>query len=195
MLLMRIESKVLAAGLSAALVAGGYRDSEPQESLRVGTSQWVEVERTIAQPNVGECMMIRGAGLVLKGGNVVYKNKDAHGTECPDGTVVSITPRAAKEQNKSYDAFSARRKEVINQVSNMPISSSEITVQVDKDWVDLVNVSPIEELGYGDSCLATGEAQIIGQLTTGEEVMRIQNPDQLGTECPTGALYLAPADQ
>ena len=67
------------------------------------------------------------------------------------------------------------------------------------DWVDLVNPTPVdqvytnatEKIGYGDNCIADGEVQKIGQLTTGEAVMQVVNPDQLGTECPTGAIYLA----
>jgi hypothetical protein len=205
---MRIESKLMAVGLSAAaFVAGCGNNSNPENTLRVGQNEWVQVAEPITRHYVNadqelrigdECVIVRGSELILKNGGVVYENNDALGTECPDGAKIKLTPAQAKAQNASYQSFANRRDEVTSQVSEMSEPIGE-PVDGSGDWVDLVNPEPVEQvftnatvkIGYGDSCIADGEVQKIGQLTTGEAVMQVVNPDQLGTECPSGAIYLA----
>ncbi len=143
-------------------------------------------------------MIVRGSRLVLKGSGVVYKNKDALGTECPDGAEIDLSPAQVNAQNEAYQAFAQRRKEVTDQVGGMSDPVDE-PVKGSGDWVDLVNAKPVKQvytnktikLTYGDTCRVDGKVQEIGQLTTGETVLHVINPNQLGTECPTGAVYLA----
>ncbi len=191
-----------------ALLAGGCGESARSSTLHVGTDTWVAVEKPVTQHYVNgnrrlqagdQCVMERGAKLLLRGGKVVYKNENALGTECPNGAVVSITSQAAVEQDAIYKAYETRRQEVIEQVRAMP-EPTEDPVPANKGWVNLVNPSPIVqkftnatiEISYGDSCNVTGKIQKMGELTTGEAVMRVINPGQIGTQCPTGALYITP---
>lgn len=205
---MRNRGNVLAASLSMALLAGGCGESARSSSLRVGADTWVPVEKPVTQHYKNgnkrlqagdQCVMVRGAKLLLKGEQVVYKNKNALGTECPNGAVVSITSQAAVEQDAIYKAYETRRQDVTEQIRAMH-EPTEDPVPANKGWVDLVNPTPIVqefangtiEISYGDSCNVTGKIQKVGQLTTGEAVMRVVNPGQIGTQCPTGALYIAP---
>lgn len=198
----------MAVGLSAAaFVAGCGNNSNLENTLQVGQNEWVQVTEPITQHYVNaeqelragdECVIVRGSELVLKNGGVIYENDDALGTECPDGAKIDLSPAQAKAQNGSYQSFANRRDAVTNQVGELSEPAGE-PVQGSGDWVDLVNPESVEQvytnatnmIGYGDSCIADGEVQKIGHLTTGEAVMRVINPDQLGTECPTGAIYLA----
>jgi hypothetical protein len=179
---MKIESKFLVAGLStAAFAAGGCSSSNHETtSWHVGEDQWVGVEKSITQHYVNaderlrageECLMVRGAKLLFKDGKITYVHNDALGTECPNDAQVNISPTQAKSQDRKFQAFEARRDEVVGEVSRMDSPQGPL-VDIGKGWVDVVNsqsieqvyANGIEELAYGDSCLAVGKAQKIGHL-------------------------------
>lgn len=199
----------MAASLTAALLLTA--DRAHAEPLHVGQDRWVHVTKSIEQHYTNgtedlrpgdTCVISRGAELVLVGSGVVYKHKDALGTECPNGTEVDLSPSQVFAQNERYQAFSKRRAEVIKQIIKMPLSIGGPAKEANGKWVDIVNPKPIkqiysngeETLRYGDECVADGQAQEIGQLITGEAVMLLSNSRQIGTECPTDTLYLQTAN-
>lgn len=202
-----MESKLFATTLVvASIAAGNCSNAENQEKLHVGSNDWVSVVEPVEQKYSNseklmfageECAIDRGEELVLKNGKVKYENDNALGTECPDGSTVSVTPREAKAQDRSYQQFEARRESIADEIDDMNESDGK-PAHAENNSVDVVNSSGVnqqftndtEELQYGDSCIASGTATTIGQLSTGENVIRVENDDQLGTDCPTGVLYL-----
>ncbi|HWB38625.1 MAG TPA: hypothetical protein VG604_00075 [Candidatus Saccharimonadales bacterium] len=204
---MRNKNALLAAGLSAAVLAPAAGCSDSHETvLRVGQSRWVHVAEDASNKNYSfkageECVVVRGATLVLKGGGVVYEQKNSAGTECPNGAEIRMARAEAHQENRQYRRFVARREVIESQVAKMQPSADSTLVPAPHDWVRLVNAEPVPqhyrnddvELHYGSTCFASGQAEKIGELAGGEIVMSIVNPKAFGTTCPTGAEYLAHA--
>ncbi|HET7672901.1 MAG TPA: hypothetical protein VFK11_00100 [Candidatus Saccharimonadales bacterium] len=212
-----MRSKYLATGLAIATGIFGVgcgAEKGPEQTFKVGSGGWFKVEEDIPQhfsnPSTSilragqTCVIDRGAELVLKDGSIFYENDNALGTECPDGAELRMTKKQAQTQDKQYRAFATERRQVTSQVAKMHGGIGP-RKPAGRGWVEVVNPEPIrqrysgvagtpdhENLVYGDECALNGEVKPIGHLTTGQTVMRVIYPEQLGTSCPSGVLYLDP---
>lgn len=209
-----MRSKVLATGLAvAAGIFGGCGEQGPEHVWRVGGEiGWVKLKDSGNNSNYSfkegeECVMNRGAKLVLQDGKITYETEhEGGGTSCPDEVEVGISVRRAKAEDKQYRAFAEERQQVTTEVSSLEgVSATGSRQKAGGGWVHIVNPEPIrqrysgiggtpnhEYLTYGDECALNGQVEPIGNLSTSQTVMRVFYPEQLGTSCPTGTMYLDP---
>lgn len=177
-------------------------------AMHVGNSDWVEVTKLTIQKQAGErfklkagakCVIDRGARLVIRGGEVIYKTSEGLGTECPSGASIDLSPAQAKAQDRRFQGFIHQEAATLSEVSELSASDrSNTTEEQNWHWVNVID-SPPENQGnvnyeYGDICGVEGAVEQMGQLSTGESVMRIQELDQSpgGTVCPAGTVFLNP---
>lgn len=177
-------------------------------AMHVGNSDWVEVTKLTIQRQAGErfklkagaeCVIDRGDRLVIRGGEVIYKTPEGFGTECPSGASIDLSPAQAKAQDRQFQGFIHQEAATLSEVSELPAADrSNTTEEQNWHWVNVID-SPPENQGnvnyeYGDICGVEGAVEQMGQLSTGESVMRIQELDQPpgGTVCPAGTVFLSP---
>jgi hypothetical protein len=227
-----MKNSSIAMGLTTAAIAslaGGAEgcgqsspDANPDQVHHVGIAgwvQWVQIEELAPGTEyrrTNNCIMERGGELLVKNGDVFYRNSHGNepgGTDCPNDVQVDMSPRDAEREGEDYQDYTIRKQEVKREVRELEAEARLRGRPVGKpfkirgQWaVPVVNPKPITGTGrydtpvrYGDDCLVAGKVEELGHLASGEEVLRLQDlppgrkgPYSTGVNCPDGTVYLAP---
>lgn len=198
------SSLVSLAGVGCANSKNTLNLDNNPNVLHVFESDWIGVEDDSV---ANACITSKGGELAISGQDVLYyqgPNDDGGETSCVNGTYTGYTPAYARKQEKLYEQNLNRKKSVIKQIANLINKQGKVYSPDTSDWVTIVNPKPInqkyvngdEQLNFGDSCIASAPSfKLLGKLSTGEQVREVINPNQNGTACPNGAIYLYPEDQ